>query len=569
MRFLSLQILLMIGLSVGLGFSPAARSSGPEMQVGNPEVDALFSAYDQAATPGCSLGVIQDGEFIYRRSYGQANLDYGIPLSTQSVFRIASLSKQFTAMAVVLLAESGKVSLDDSLRTYFPEFPQWADSVTIRQLIHHTSGIRDYLTLAWLAGKGDDADYFTDAWVIDLLARQQQTNFPPGSQFLYSNSGYVLLAHLVQRVSGESLRAFSQENIFGPLGMTHTHFHDDHTEVVPLRAYGYAPIKEGFRISMTNQDMVGDGGVFTTVDDLLFWDRNFYNNILGKSGAQLIEQITTPGVLNDGTVLDYAFGLELENYRGLSAVRHGGAFVGYQTEMIRFPEQKFSVAVLCNRSDAAPEMLARRVADVYLGQQMIQIEEPPISATDIDLSAEELERYTGDFWEADEAFAAETRVVDGKLWAIHSPTRRNQMVPAGPNRFKMVGTPGEVYVDFTMNEDGIVDVTRTINGEPRGRFTPFDRRQASAAELAKYTGTYYSQEIDTEYFLSMDGDLLMFTLDNEPPQELTAMFDETFENADYGSFSFQFDESGEIRGFILQFDGERNLVFDRVSGPES
>lgn len=558
---------LLVVLSVTMNLGPGSVMAAEQVEpVANPAVDALFADYDQPGTPGCALGVIEDGEFVYRRGYGSANLDYDLPLTPQSVFRIGSTSKQVTAMAVALLAESGKISLEDSLRTWFPEFPEWADGITIRQLIHHTSGIRDYLTLAYLTGKGEDADYYTDEWVLELLARQRETNFPPGSQYLYSNSGYLLLAHLVQRASGQSLRKFSQENIFGPLGMVHTHFHDDHTEVVPLRAYGYAPTDDGYQVSMTTLDMVGDGGVFTSIDDLLLWDRNFYNNILGETGDQLIEQVTTPGVLDDGTMMDYAFGLSVDDYKGLKMISHGGAFVGYRAEMIRFPQHGFSVAVLCNRSDAGPSMLARRVADIYLGMHMIAIEEPPTETVDIELSSEELERYTGDFWEAEEAFAAESRVVDGKLWAIHSPTRRNELVPVGPNRFRMVGTPAEVFVDFTMDENGIVEVTRTINGEPRGRFKPFDRRQVSVDELGEYTGAYYSPELDTHYFLSLDGGSLVFKLDDEAPEELTAMFGETFENPDYGSVIFQRDENGSISGYTLQSGRVRNLAFSKTDG---
>jgi len=320
-----------------------------------PAVDELFSAYDRTDSPGCALGVIRDGEFTYRRGYGMANLEYDLPLGPQSVFRIGSTSKQFTAAAVALLAEDGKLSLDGPVRRHFPEFPAWADGMTVRQLIHHTSGIRDYLVLAFLAGKADDADYYTDAWVLDLLARQRETNFPPGEQHLYSNSGYLLLAHIVQRVSGQSLREYAAEHLFGPLGMHSTHFHDDHRHVLPRRATGYAPADDGgYRISTTTLDMVGDGGVFTTIDDLLAWDRNFYDNRLGQGGPDLITTLTTPGRLNNGESLDYAFGLAVEDFEGLTLVSHGGAFVGYRADMLRFPQRRLSVAVLCATAPMRP-----------------------------------------------------------------------------------------------------------------------------------------------------------------------------------------------------------------------
>jgi CubicO group peptidase (beta-lactamase class C family) len=535
-------------------------------QPGNPSVDAIFAHYNKPDSPGCSLGVIQDGEFIYRRGYGMANLEYGIPIDSDNVFRTGSVGKQFTAATVALLAESGAIKLDDPLSQYFPEFPAWANDITISQLIYHTSGIRDYLTLAMLVGKGEDFDRYTDDWVIDLLARQQETNFPPGSQHLYSNSGYLLLAHLVKRASGQSLREYARQNLFDPLGMKVTHYHDDHTQIVPRRATGYAPLDEGgFHISMTTLDMVGDGGVFTTTNELLNWDRNFYNNRLGQSDPGLIELLTTPGKLNDGTELDYGFGLGVENYRGQKLVSHGGAFVGFRAEMMRFPELGFGVSVLCNRADAAPSELARQVADVMLADQLAP------KAENVELAAEpgftlteaQLQAYAGDFWEPDEAFAAEARVIDGKLWAVHSPTRKNELQPLSPHRFRMVGVPAQVLVEFDRAGDRIVEMRRFINGEPRGVFAPFERLQLSAIELTAYAGEYYSSELDTVYHLTVSEDKLWFSLDDEGPQELTAMFGETFENPDYGAFTFSRNSAGQVEGFKLQSGRVRNLAFVR------
>jgi CubicO group peptidase (beta-lactamase class C family) len=536
-------------------------------QAPDPAVDAIFSAYDRTDSPGCALGVIRDGDFVYRRGYGMANLEYDLPLGAQSIFRIGSTSKQFTATAIALLAEDGKISLDDPVRRYFPEFPAWADAMTIRQLVHHTSGMRDYLELAFLAGKADDADYYTDQWVLDLLARQRETNFPAGTQYLYSNSGYLLLAHIVERVTGQTLRQYAEEHIFGPLGMRHTHFHDDHNEIVPRRATGYAPAEAGgYRISVTTLDIVGDGSVFTTIDDLLLWDRNFYDNRLGKGGPGLITTLTTSGALNSGESLDYAFGLAIEDFHGSPMISHGGAFVGYRAEMVRLPQQRLSAAVLCNRSDAAPDQLARKVVMHYLGldSTVAGTDAARIEAAEtIAVSEEALQEFVGDFWEDAEAFAAETAVEAGKLWAVHSPTRRSELVPVGPDRFQMIGVPAEVYVTFERDEHGITGMRRTINGQPRGQFRPFARRRATAAGLAGYSGSYYSPELEISYRLYLSGDRLMFKIPYVAEQELTPMFEETFENPDYGSFTFERAGDGPATGFKLQSGRVKNLAFSR------
>jgi len=257
-------------------------------------VDALFAPWDKPGSPGCALGVIRDGQLIYKRGYGMANLEYDIPISPTSVFWIASTSKQFTAFSVALLARQGKLSLDDDIRRYLPEMPPYQRPVTIRHLIHHTSGFRDYLVLKHMAGiptedVHSDEDIFhlmarqTDEDVLAFLARQKELNFAPGDAHLYSNSNYLLLAHIVKRVSGKSLREFAEEYIFKPLGMTNTHFQDDLTQLVRNRAVGYSPRAGGGFVSVvTNFDRVAPAGVLTTVEDLLLWDRNFYENRLWR-----------------------------------------------------------------------------------------------------------------------------------------------------------------------------------------------------------------------------------------------------------------------------------------------
>jgi CubicO group peptidase (beta-lactamase class C family) len=355
---------------VALSLAFSAPSSAQERQRTS-RVDSVFAVYDNTRSPGCAVGVIQDGEFIFTRGYGMANLDLGVPIAPTSVFRIGSTSKQFTAASVVLLALEGKLSLEDDVRRFLPELPDYVTPITIRHLLNHTSGIRDYLRLMFLAGKRDD-DFYTEEDALSMISRQEELNFTPGNEFLYSNSGYFLLSQIVARVSGTTLREYAAENIFRPLGMTHTHFHDDHNEVVPDRASGYAPTNNGsYRISMTTLDMVGDGGVFTTVEDLRHWDANFYDQKVG--GGQLVQALLERGVLNNGDTLDYALGLSRSTYRRLPTVRHGGAFVGFRAEMLRFPTERFTVICLCNSSTTNPSRLANRVADIFLDDRLAPV----------------------------------------------------------------------------------------------------------------------------------------------------------------------------------------------------
>jgi CubicO group peptidase (beta-lactamase class C family) len=354
------------------GPAPGFAQREPEVAAIGPRVDSVFSEYDRTDSPGCALGVIRNDELIYARGYGMASLDLGVAITPASVFRIGSTSKQFTAAAVVLAAQNGELSLDDDIRKHLPEMPGYGRTISIRDLLHHISGIRDYLGLMYLTGLRDD-DWFTDDEVVAIVARQKATNFEPGSEYLYSNSGYFLISQIIKRATGMTLRDYAQEYVFRPLGMTHTHFHDDHNEIVANRASGYAPAAGGFRISMTTLDMVGDGGVFTTVEDLLVWDRNFYEPRVG--GDEFLRTMLRRGVLTDGDTLSYALGLGHAMYRGLPTVRHSGGFVGFRAQMIRFPEQRFSVICLCNLATANPTRLAERVADVYLADLLEPEEE--------------------------------------------------------------------------------------------------------------------------------------------------------------------------------------------------
>jgi CubicO group peptidase (beta-lactamase class C family) len=338
-------------------------------------VDAVFAQYDVAGSPGCALGVIQDGMLAYERGYGEANLDYALPNSPAMVYYVGSVSKQFTAASIALLAQEGGISLDDDVRKYIPELPDYGRPITIRHLVHHTSGVRDIYGLMSLAGIRME-DVLTDEDALRLIARQKELNFQPGEAYLYSNSGYWLLGQIIERVTGLSLREYAREKIFVPLGMRNTHFHDEPGHVLPNRVISYAPADGSYRITyLGNFDKVGAGGLYTTVGDLLRWDRNFYEPRVG--GDAFLRQMHTRGVLMNGDTLNYALGLVLGEYRGLRTVRHGGSLMGFRAELVRFPDERFSVIVLCNLGTIDATGLADRIADIYLEDRLAPVAARP------------------------------------------------------------------------------------------------------------------------------------------------------------------------------------------------
>lgn len=322
-------------------------------------IDRIFARYDQN-TPGCAAALYQNGEITFAKGYGMANIEHGIPNSPQTVFRIASASKQFAAVAIAILAEDGQLSLEDDIRKFFPELQDYGHTIRVRHLVYHQSGLRDYLDLAWLAEWGDA--YGMDD-VMEMMSRQKGINFEPGTEYAYSNSGYVMTALIVEKVTGQSLREWSETHMFAPLGMENTHWHDDHSHIVPNRAYGYRrKDMDDYQTSLTTLDVVGDGALMTTVEDLLRWDNNFYDNRLGKGNPELIKLIETPGRFKDLTEGDYGFGLTIDEYEGTPEIWHDGSWYGVASSIHRYPEYRTGISVLCNDEDADATRYARSIA---------------------------------------------------------------------------------------------------------------------------------------------------------------------------------------------------------------
>ncbi|MCP5104890.1 MAG: serine hydrolase, partial [bacterium] len=340
--------------SAGKTFDPAA-------------VDKVFEEWNKPGSPGCALAVVKDGKIIYKKGYGLANLELDVPITPQTVFYIGSVSKQFVAFAVALLEARGKLDFDDDIRKYVPEMPDYGTTITIRNLIHHTSGIRGYLMLLDMAGLDLGFYHKAEDVINNVIARQKNLNFKPGEKYQYSNSGYLILADIVRRVSGKSFRQFVHENIFKPLGMKNSRFHDNYKELIKNRATSYLTSKGEYVNFMSTFDLVGSGGLYTTVEDLFLWDQNFYHYKVG--GPELFKTIHTKGKLNNGEETNYAFALMHGNYKGLKTVEHSGGLGGYVSVLMRFPGQEFSVIILANAGNFNQQRFAHRVADIFLADQ--------------------------------------------------------------------------------------------------------------------------------------------------------------------------------------------------------
>jgi CubicO group peptidase (beta-lactamase class C family) len=467
----------MVGRSL---FAASALSLAAFAQTPSPSsIDALFAPLTRPGSPGCALGVYRDGKIVYSKGYGLANVELQVPITPASVFDIGSTSKQFTAASILLLEKEGKLRLDDDIRKFLPELPEYpgpgGGKVTILNLLNHTSGIHDYLTLFIMAGIPIDS-VTTDDTALAILSRQKALNFAPGSEFLYSNSGYFLLSIIVKRASGQNLRDYAQKHIFDPLEMTHTQYRNDHRALIPNRALAYSTSGDGFRLNVSYFEQLGDGGVHTSVEDLLKWDENFYTARVG--GKEFLAEMLEPGKLSNGKTLDYAKGLGHRTYKGLPVVEHAGSWGGYRAELLRFPEQHFSVACLCNLGSTNPSRFAMQTAELFLKDRM-KTDNPPAApsaappATPLPApDAAALASYTGDYASDELGVIYRLSVIDGKLAlaAILDPGGFPRIAvsatlrPAGRDRFSVSG----LTLQFMPDSNGAMTTFRAESGRSNG-----------------------------------------------------------------------------------------------------
>jgi CubicO group peptidase (beta-lactamase class C family) len=525
-------------------------------------VDKLFAQWDKTTTPGCALAIVKDGQIIYKRGYGMAKLEDGIVMSPSKVFDIGSVSKQFTAACIAVLVEQGKISVNDDVRKYIPEMPKYEKPISINHLIHHTSGVRDYNTLLSLAGFSPDSDCPTVDEALEIICKQKRLNFLPGEEFSYSNSGYFLLSCIVERVSGKSLNEFAQDHIFRPLGMTSTIFQDDHTQIIHNRATGYSPGPKGFKINMSNWDETGDGNVYTSVEDLFLWDQAFYSNKLGNS---LTDNLQAAGVLNSGKKLDYAFGLFIDEYKGLKTVSHGGAWAGFRAALVRFSEQKFSVICLANLSTINPSRLCLRVADIYLADQFKETpKEEKKKLEPVTLSKQELEEKCGNYQDDKFGMWITLSVKDEKL-KMHSGAQEFSLSPLSATLFRAVDGPVEATIEFLPAVSGKPRrATLTMRGNEIFNLVKAAPLPALAsAQLKEYLGVYESEELlKACYRLALEKDNLVVKARNFPKNSLKAMAPDKF-TVEGINIEFVRGKGKRIAGFLLGVGRAGHIEFVR------
>jgi len=553
-------------LLTGSPAPPARAAAAGALFFKSEAVGKAFSAWSaNGGTPGCAFGIVKDGRLAAVGGYGLANIEHRIGIGDDTNFDLGSTSKQFTAAVLALLASDGTLSLDDDVRTYIPELPEYGRPITLRDLMNHTSGLRDYTDLLSLAGHREE-DLTTSADALAMLVRQKRLNFPTGTAYRYCNSGYFLLSIVVQRVTGKSLRAVAAERLFKPLGMTGTTYLDDHAQIVPRRATGYKTINpRQFATAMSDWEQVGDGGVQTSIEDMAKWAAMFDQSPSTSTfpSAWLRTTLETPGRLNDGTELAYALGLAFERHRGLRVVEHGGSWAGYRAMLMRFPEKRLATIVLCNVAEADTHSLAYAVADAVFDTSGPQADgtpgRPPGEPATGRRAVEELGRYYNES-------LGEILTVDQKEGSIlikeidaEAPFRQTvaqtwvHADPGGDSVVRFADDGGSLEI----RDDSAVDPRPVTYLRARGARLPVDM-------LEGIEGTYWSDEVKAAWRVSRKGTTVTVPLPNDGGFGMQPLAEDLF-TSDQGLIRLRRNARMQPVSLSLTNRGVVDLTFTRVA----
>ncbi len=520
-------------------------------------IHKIFEDYDSLEKPGVSVTVVKDGKVVFKNGYGSANLEYDIPVEPSTVFHVASVSKQFTVFAILLLQEEGKLSLDDDIRKYIKEVPDFGTTISLRHLATHTSGLRDQWDLLRIGGWRMD-DVITTEHILRLVSQQKELNFQPGEKYVYCNTGFTLLAEVVSRVSGFTFPKFTQKKMFGPLKMEKTLFYDDHEKIVKDRAYSYSKAEDNYKKSRLNYANAGATSLFTTAEDLALWTLNFQNPKIGNQA--MIDQMNTLATLNNGETFGGAYGQFVGTYKGHKQIQHGGADAGYRSYLARFPENNLAVITMSNFADSNPWNLAMKVADLYLEDESKTGEEEREPSIYKSLSPEHLKQFEGHYWSEEDQLSRQIKLEKDTLRYIRSENNKTALVPVDFNKFEMHNIATHVTVEFTNENNNRGMKVTEGNGKQYqfGKYIPID---PSTYNISPYVGTYFCPELMTEYqIIFKNGKLLAkhFRLGDIP---LTIIREDQIEAPGGIKIHMQRSEDGKVNGMKVSTGRVYDLMF--------
>lgn len=530
------------------------------------EANRLFERCIKPNSPGAAAAVLVDGKVVYKNGFGLANMEYDIPNTPSTIFHVASVSKQFTAMCILLLESEGKLNINDDIRKYIPEMPDLGHVITIKHLMHHTSGLRDQWELLFLAGWRSD-DVITQEHLLKAIMRQKALNFEPGTKFLYSNTGYTLMAEIVKRVSGKPITIFAKENIFDPLKMDNTHFHDDNDMIVKNRAYSYKlDLEQGYKKSVLNYSTVGATSLFTTAEDLLKWGYNFKTKEIG--GLTVIENMKKKYTLKNGETIDYAGGVTIGDYRGLKTVEHSGADAGFRSALMCFPEQDAAIAVLSNLSTFKPMYYAKKLADIFIDEDEFKCEDS-FSFSNYYIEEERYENIKDleGIYMTEPGITFKIEVEDNEMFILMPGTPELKLMYKTGNTYIIKDT--DMLIKWEIDEKNNIEGFKIVYPHDENFAKKLNKIEISSDMLKKYEGIYYSDELKTFYKIVLEDETLVAKHNrNEDsklfPYEKNKFTSEEYGNSLSGDITFKVNQDMQVIGFNITTGRVINLWFMKL-----
>ncbi len=531
------------------------------------KINTFFTTWNNANSPGCAVGIVRNDSLIFSKGYGMANLEYGIPNSDETIFHIASVSKQFTAYGIILLARQSKLGLDDDIHKYLHWFPDMKQKITIRNLLNHTSGIRDQWQLLAIQGTRLD-DVIAQDHILKILSKQNALNFPPGEESIYSNSNYTLLAEIIKSVSGQSLRKFADSAIFKTLGMVHTHFHDDYTEIVKNRSFSYSRIDSThFANSVLSYSNVGATNLFTNIQDMQKWVSNFYSH---KAGDQRdIDVLTTRTRLKNGKELNYAAGIISDTHKGWKQFSHSGGDAGFRTFISVLPDLKMGFIVFSNIGDFNPTEKAFQLADLFVKDTSQSIaavaktnDKKDSATANLKRDSIVLKNYLGNYI-SNEGIVLGTEINDHKLYYRFN----NQlflMIKDSANVYSMFYAPDIKFKLLPISKDTTIIITTPDQQYTLKKYT--NNGLSDERALKQYTGVYYSPELDCRYNIILKDHHLALTNNKYSDAVLTLAGPDHLLNDFWwmNHLMITRNKQGRITGFEVNSDRVMHLKFTKV-----
>lgn len=532
-------------------------------EVQSQKIDSLFNTWREANHPGGAIGIMQKGEVLYSKAFGLTSLEYQVPNTTETIFNVGSVSKQFTAMGIVLLHEKGLLSIDDDIRKHLPDIPDFGHIITIRHMLHHTSGMRSLHAMLGLAGWRDD-DSRTNEDLYRFMLKQKELNFIPGDEFLYCNTGYMLMVNIIENVTKEKFPQWMKANVFDPLGMSNTYVEDRYDRIVSNNATSYYGSNNNFYRAVEYWGYVGSGNVHSTTTDLLTWLQNFSTPTSNWSSAFKI--LKTTDKLNDGSENNYAFGVSLDEVKGYKRVQHGGAIGGFRAYASTYPEEQLHIAVLTNFSSSNPGQKENQIFNILFPKKSEDksdtIEAKQVLTT-ISMTTEKLKQFEASYWNDKENYARKIYVKNDTLRYFRTANSENSLVPISSNEFKMLGISANLIAKFDLDKNGSKTMVVSIDDGAPSTFEYFEHILDSKKYIRDYIGRFYSPELESTLDVLIKDEKLIGHHGRHGDFPMQMLKIDVLEVPGFAIMKFERKKDNNISGIRISNGRARNVWFEK------